>query len=134
ILAAPNVGHDGIRNRIVEHPVDSKVAAASDLFRGRKGHRLRTTAIQICAVGAKGSNLKFPVILKHADDPELGADRNCPSKNSLDLFRTRVGCHVDIFWSKTEEGITDASTGEIGNMTVAAQMANDRSRNFYQWG
>src|SRR5260221_6775244 len=99
MLPATNVVHDGIRNRIVEHPVDGKVAAASVLFRGRKGHRLRTTAIQICAVGAKGNNLKFPVILKHADDPELSADLNCPSINSLDLFRTRVRWHLDIFLS-----------------------------------
>jgi hypothetical protein len=68
---------------------------------------------------SKSSNLKFPLILKYPDDPKLGADRNCTSKNSLDLFRTRIGCNVDIFGRETEESIPDAATGKIRNISVA---------------
>src|SRR6267143_1287677 len=120
ILPTPHILDHGIRDRIVEHPVNGEVASSSVLFRGREGHRIRTTAIQISAVGAKGSNLKFPLIFKHTDDPELGTDRNCASKNSLDFFWTRVGGNVDIFRREAEESIPDASTGKIRNMPVVA--------------
>src|SRR5258707_14687166 len=91
ILPPPHIVDHSIRDRIVEHSVNGEVASSSVLFRGREGHRIRATAIQISAVGAKGSNLKFPLIFKHTDDSELGTDRNCASKNSLDFFRTRGG-------------------------------------------
>src|SRR6266436_3578550 len=118
ILPTPHIVDHGIRDRIVEHPVNGEVASSSVLFRGREGHRIRATAIQISAVGAKGSDLKFPLIFKHTDDPKLGTDRNCASKNLLDFFRTRVGGNVDIFRRETEESIPDASTGKIRNMPV----------------
>src|SRR5258708_13732297 len=120
ILPTVHIVDHSIRDRIVEHPVNGEVASSSVLFRRRKGYRIRTADIQISADGAKSSNLKFPLIFKYANDPELGADRNGASKNSLDLFRTRIGCNIDIFWRETEESIPDASTGKIGNMPVAA--------------
>src|SRR5437868_14560183 len=57
-------------------------------------------------------------------------DRISARKNFLHLLRACIGGDIDIFRRKPAHHVPDATTGEVGDMAVLAELCRNRARGF----
>src|SRR5207247_8092833 len=121
--------------RIVKHAVDGKVAPQS-IFAGRREHHVvRSTAIRIAAIGAKGCNLNFQVFFvlawaEHFDHAETRAFCDSPAEESLDLVRNGVGGNVIVLGRQAEQLVAYAAACPERLMSRILELFDDRNGEF----
>jgi 8-oxo-dGTP diphosphatase len=120
-LATDKVDHS-LLNRVVKQAVNREVAAAG-VFLGRcQGHPIRTAAIGIRAIGAKGSNFDLTVLTldtsMYQHDTERFADRAGMlwTKHTADLIGGSAGRNVEIMGLVSHERIPHAPPRKIGGV------------------
>src|SRR5437868_3694927 len=94
-------------------------------------HLNRMPPIYIEAIRAKGGYFELEIVFQDHNHSEVSADGIGARKDSLDLFRSGIGCHIEIFGRGTADEIPHTATGEVGNVTTVAQPSNDARRDLF---
>src|SRR5438046_6757806 len=90
----------------------------------------RMAPIYIETVGTKSGYFELETALQDDNHSEVSANRIGAGENRLDLLRSSVGCHIEIFGSRTTDKIAHAAAGVIGNMTTFPQPSYDAAGRF----
>ena len=124
-----------VGDRIIEHPVDSEVAADRVFFDCAKAHRRRPASVGVFGVSTEGRDFDRLVMVQHnADHAELRPDRDRAIEEFLHDFGARVGGDVVVLGLDAEDSIAHTSAGENGAKAGIDQTMNDLQRLFLSVG
>lgn len=125
VFAAGDVIDDAIFQGIEEHAVDGEIASAGVFFRGSEADAAGAAAVFVFSISAEGGDFNDAFGAADEDDAEGGADGLGGGEKRADAVGGCVGGDVPILGDQTEEGVADASTGEICDVAGIAQALED---------